>query len=146
MPMVAQVISNYINTQGPDSLTVLKMRSEFDNSLWTSDAIWWHKSGSTLAQVIACCLPTPSHYLNQCWLIISGVLWHLPESNFTASGQATILYNEFKNYTSEIRITTTSPRDQWGKVSSYLISITTESFWFGHMLVMPWLQNLLKHR
>ena len=27
--------------------------------------------GSPLAQVMACCLAAPSHYLNQCWLIIS---------------------------------------------------------------------------
>ena len=38
------------------------------SSLWPSDAIWW-QSGSTLAQVMACCLTAPSHYLNQCWLI-----------------------------------------------------------------------------
>ena len=44
------------------------------NSLWPGDAIWWHRSGSTLAQVMACCLTAPSHYLNQCWLIISRVL------------------------------------------------------------------------
>ena len=43
------------------------------NSLWPSDAIWWQISGSTLAQVMACCLTAPSHYLNQCWLIISKV-------------------------------------------------------------------------
>ena len=46
------------------------------NSLWPSDTIWRHESGSTLAQVMACCLTAPSHYLNQCWLIISGVQWH----------------------------------------------------------------------
>ena len=28
------------------------------------------RSGSILAQVMACCLLAPSHYLNQCWLII----------------------------------------------------------------------------
>ena len=27
--------------------------------------------GSKLAQVMACCLTAPSHYLNQCWLIMS---------------------------------------------------------------------------
>ena len=43
------------------------------NSLRPSDAIWRHRSGSTLAQVMACCLTAPSHYLNQCWLIISKV-------------------------------------------------------------------------
>ena len=35
------------------------------NSLWPNDAIWGHRSGSTLAQVMACCLMAPSHYLNQ---------------------------------------------------------------------------------
>ena len=28
----------------------------------------WHRPGSTLAQVMACCLTAPRHYLNQCWL------------------------------------------------------------------------------
>ena len=46
------------------------------NSLWPSDAIWQQRSGSILAQVMACCLTAPSHYLNQCWLIISEVQWH----------------------------------------------------------------------
>ena len=31
------------------------------------------------------------------WLLISEVLWHSLESNFTASAQSTILYNEFEN-------------------------------------------------
>ena len=48
------------------------------NSLWPGDAIWRHISGSTSAQVMACCLAAPSHYLNQCWLIIIEVLWHSP--------------------------------------------------------------------
>ena len=39
------------------------------NSLWPSDTIWRQISGSTLAQVMDCCLTTTSHYLNQCWLI-----------------------------------------------------------------------------
>ena len=43
------------------------------NSLWPNDAIWRHGSASTLAQVMACCLMAPSHYLNQCWLIISKI-------------------------------------------------------------------------
>ena len=41
-------------------------------SLWPGDAIWGHKIGSTLAQVMACFLMALNHYLNQCWLIISG--------------------------------------------------------------------------
>ena len=43
------------------------------NSLWPSDTIWWKRSGSTLAQVMACCLAAPSHYLNQCWLNRIGI-------------------------------------------------------------------------
>ena len=43
------------------------------NSLRSSDAIWWQRSESTLAQVMACCLTAQSHYLNQWWLMISKV-------------------------------------------------------------------------
>ena len=46
------------------------------NSLRPSDTTWRQRSGSTLAQVMACCLTAPSHYLNQCWVIISEVQWH----------------------------------------------------------------------
>ena len=43
---------------------------------WPGDRIcaalmWGHRSGSTLARVMACCLTAPSHYLNQCWLFIN---------------------------------------------------------------------------
>ena len=44
------------------------------NSTWYIDGIWWQRSVSTLDPVMACCLMAPSHYLNQCWLIISEVL------------------------------------------------------------------------
>ena len=40
----------------------------FLSTLRPIDAIWRDRSGSTLAQVMACCLTAPSHYLNQCWL------------------------------------------------------------------------------
>ena len=43
----------------------------------THSEIW-----STLVQVMACCLKAPSHYLNQCWLIINGFLWHAHKTNF----------------------------------------------------------------
>ena len=60
----------------------------FVNSLWPSDAIWRQGSGSALAQVMACCLTAPSHYLNQCWLIISKVQWHSSEGSFTKDTSA----------------------------------------------------------
>ena len=46
------------------------------NPLWTSDTIWQQSTGSTLAQVMACCVMASSHYLNQCWLAINKALWH----------------------------------------------------------------------
>ena len=52
------------------------------NSSWPSDGIWWHESKSPLVQVMACCLTAPSHYLNQCWLIISEVMWHSHDGQF----------------------------------------------------------------
>ena len=39
------------------------------NSFWPSDAIWRHRSGLTLAQVMAWYLMAPSHYMNHCYLI-----------------------------------------------------------------------------
>ena len=38
---------------------------------------WRQWSRSTLVQVMACCLTASSHYLNQCWLIISEAQWYL---------------------------------------------------------------------
>ena len=40
------------------------------SSVWPSDTVWRHRSRSKFAQVMACCLTAPSHYLDQCWLFI----------------------------------------------------------------------------
>ena len=45
----------------------------------------WHPR--ILIQIIACCMMAPRHYLNQCCIIISKSLWHLPEGNFTGNAQ-----------------------------------------------------------
>ena len=58
------------------------------NSLWSRDTIWRQRSGSTLAQVMAFCLTARSHYLNQCWLIISKVEWHSSKGKFTRDTSA----------------------------------------------------------
>ena len=81
------------------------------NSLWPSDAIWRQGSWSTLVQVMACCLTAPSHYLNQCWLIITKrpvmFIW----------GQFRLRYHSHHslklawNYLSKILLK--SPRGQW---------------------------------
>ena len=39
---------------------------------------------------MACCLTVPSHYLNQCWLLTTEILWNPLERTFTATTQAII--------------------------------------------------------
>ena len=65
--------------RGPGAIQSIKVGSQITltsnseaaklNSLWPCDVIWRKGSRSTMAQVMACCLTAPSHYLNQCWLI-----------------------------------------------------------------------------
>ena len=68
------------------------------NSLWPSDTIWCYWTLSTLAEVMACCLTAPSHYLIQSWYIISEVLWHSPESSFTGNVQDISQWKVFEIY------------------------------------------------
>ena len=86
------------------------LRPYYVNSLWASDVIWLHRSESTLAQAMACYLTAPIHCLTQCWLLISTILWHSPESNSIVNTQATMLLNEFSNYA--FKTIATYPRGQ----------------------------------
>ena len=81
------------------------------NLLWPCRSICWHKSGSTLVQIMACCLPAPSHYLNQCWLIINETRWHLAAGNFADIIIAITHYKWFQSY--KFENTATSHRGQW---------------------------------
>ena len=86
---------------------------------WTiSDAVRSLRSGSTLAQVIACCLIAHGHYLDHRWLLIKDVLWHSPDSNFTRSA------HELKSIKCvrrlHFQIAATSPRGQ--RVNSLSLS------------------------
>ena len=74
-----------------------------------SDAIWRWRSWSTLVQVMACCLMAPRHYLNQCWLIISKVLWHSSEDIIIRRFGDTKIEDDI------FKITWRSPRGQWVK-------------------------------
>ena len=98
------------------------------NSLWPSDTIWRQGSGSTLAQVMACCLTAPSHYLNQCWLIISKVQWHSSEGTVTTDTSAMNHLNYPENYLSEISLKL--PRGQWVKPVAGM-------FWWNGGPVLP---------
>ena len=58
-----------------DSLGKVKFCAFCFSTKWPSFWVWWQKTGSTLTQVMACCLMATSHYLNQWWLIIKEVQW-----------------------------------------------------------------------
>ena len=106
------------------------------SGLVSNDAIWWHRSASTLTQVMDCCPIAPSHYPNQCWLIISRVLRPSSQSNSTVSAQLILLHNAFKNCI--FQITATSPRGQWVNLRMSLIS----NHWFhGVCLGLPVLRE-----
>ena len=45
-----------------------------------------NRCGSTLHWVMACCLIAPCHYLHQCWLLISDVMWQSPVDSFMVNG------------------------------------------------------------
>ena len=104
------------------------MRPQCVNSLWPSDVIWRQRSRSTLALVMACCLMTPSHCLNQCWLMISEVLWHSPDSNFTENTSDIYRWTEFEIYSFETVVK--SPRSQWVKWATAIAGWTMTLF--GH--------------
>ena len=61
------------------SLNLWDHKIKFFIAFTHHEAKWGHTSGSwsTSAQVMACCLTSPSHYLNQCWLIIRSCDIHL---------------------------------------------------------------------
>ena len=66
--------------------------------------------GPIWSQVMACCLTAPSHYLNQCWLIISEIQWQSPKNNFTRDASAITYWNQLENH---LKIVFKSPMGQW---------------------------------
>ena len=50
----------------------------------------WAHGDHLFSHGMACCLMAPSHYLNQCCLIISKVQWHSSEGNFTSDSSVTV--------------------------------------------------------
>ena len=87
----------------------ITLQSFWINSLWpSSDTIWRQGPWSPLVQLLDYCLTAPNHYLNQCWFIITSVLWHSHEINFTIGAHKVNLWCVFKDYTFEM--TTSSSR------------------------------------
>ena len=99
-----------------------KMKGHFI-PLWQSDAIWCQTTWSTLVQVMACCLTAPSHYLNQCWIVIKGALWHSPKRNFRVIAKEINLEIEFENH--PFKITVTASRGQWVKLAMMMLAFSS---------------------
>ena len=72
--------------------------NSFINSLWPSEAMWLHKTGATLVQVMPCCLTTPSHYLNQYLLITSEVLQRSVDGNVPGNAQDIYAKYQLENF------------------------------------------------
>ena len=84
------------------------------NSMWIRYALGHHTSWSALVQVKAWCHFGAKPLSEQCWLVIKGVLWHSPESDFTRSAHKFSPQHVSGDY--NFKITTASPRGQWGYV------------------------------
>ena len=90
--------------------------SQWVNSSRPGDTTEWHRSGSTLTQVMACCppglLPDITKPLPEPMLAYhQRVLWHSYESNFPGGTHDFNQKEECKNYT--LKFTDASPRGQW---------------------------------
>ena len=97
------------------------------NSLWPDDAIWLHGTRPTLVQVMACCLTAPSHYLNQCWLIIGEMPWHSSEGIIVRRCEDTIQWNKIENCS--FKMASSSPRGQWNWFDSiFVCQVISEHF------------------
>ena len=70
-------------------------------------------------------LAAPTHYLNQCWLIISEVLWHSHDGNFIENAQHISPWYDLlliKDYINICHIT-----GQWVKLSKIEITCTNDA-------------------
>ena len=104
----------------------------FFNCLWPSDVISRHRSESTLALVMACCLTAKSHFLNQGWLLSSKVFCKIHLGAVLLEVLMNLIVHVFGDYT--CKINTTSPRGQWVNLVISPDSINT--------LVSPWANEL----
>ena len=75
------------------------------NSLLPSEAIWLHRFGSVLVQVMTCC--------QMCWLIIKGFLRHSHQSNFRRSAHKLNLHRI--SDVTFFKLLIISHREQWSE-------------------------------
>ena len=73
------------------------MASLGHNELTRPYAIWRRRIVSILIQVMPCKLTAQIHYMSQCGLIIKGIMWHSPGSNFTRNAHDLNPWHVFGN-------------------------------------------------
>ena len=64
-----------------------------------------------LCKVMAWCHQASNHYMDQCWIMFSEVLWHLPKGNITQNAQDIYLWYVSEYYSCKMK--SISPWSQW---------------------------------
>ena len=94
---------------------------------------------------MAWCLTVPSHYLNQCWIIISGVLQHAHQSNFIGCVQEFNPQHELENYSLKFlphHPVVNELRAYWGVMLPICINVLIVAcFMQSHLLYQCWLST-----
>ena len=106
-----------------------------------SDAIWHQRSCSALVQVMACCLMSPSHYLNQCWLTIHEIFWHSFQGNIYMNTQDISPQGVFEIYTFEIAIS--SPKWAMNQYLSITLNPADSTRHYFIEIIIIFICNLL---
>ena len=133
--------SGYINLEDEFESEMFKTtaaspRDQWVNSLWPSDAIWWQRSGSTLVQLMACCLTTPSQYWTSVDLSSARSSDIFLGAISQQLSQPSIIVNWLEKCSSKISLK--SLRDQWVSIIVITgLTITNQvlySLMFAHYL------------
>ena len=115
------------------------------NSFWPGDVIWRRKTGSTMAQTMACCLTAPSHYQNQCWLHHQGglvtITWRPLHTRFTS--HHLLNWVEYHWY----KISFKYPRGQWWVSDVYRLLQQPHGYTGNHcyhIVSRPWWRHQME--
>ena len=76
IPYIICLMNNKCDNRHPN--TTAAIFDSLPNPLTHSHVILRHRTWYILTRVMFCCLTTPSHYLNQCWLIDKGLVASIP--------------------------------------------------------------------
>ena len=122
---LVQIMSCYLFNSGPLSASILTYcwldpREQISVTIESKhckschcgfgDNIWCRRSWLTMVQVMVCYLTAPSHYLNQCWLIINLILWHSFQGNVYLNTPDVNHHVAFELFTFEITATSLKGR------------------------------------